>query len=316
VKGTAFVAAAFLAACAGTRVHAQIPSVAQAPPDPTPQSAPVVSPPRLAQEPQSSSVDQRDVRMMEIVLTNAVRNGAENISRQMQAQQPGSLFVVDMAKARGFVLEGYGIFFAVDVPMMRQAAVWSARQLMQRDLQDQIGKLNAIAADTTRDLDMRRQAAFQARLLGLQLQGANGSTVTRPPDPVGTLAGATATPVANGSTPAPGAVRATVVDEKATPAAADVLAPVSALTDPNDLYTEAVKAALIDAMLKHSLSLHIGDNEWLTVAARDGEGPPVPGQIDDASTIVISIKGSDLSAFITNKLTRDDVLKRVKIREF
>jgi len=69
-------------------------------------------------------------------------------------------------------------------------------------------------------------------------------------------------------------------------------------------------------MLKHSLSLHIGDNEWLTVAARDGEGPPVPGQIDDASTIVISIKGSDLSAFITNKLTRDDVLKRVKIREF
>jgi hypothetical protein len=315
VKGTAFVAAALLAACAGTRVHAQIPSVAQTPPDPTPQSAPVVSPPRVAQDAQASSVDQRDVRMMETVLTSAVRNGAENISRQMQAQQPGSLFVVDMAKARGFVLEGYGIFFAVDVPMMRQAAVWSARQLMQRDLQDQIGKLNALASDTTRDLETRRQAAFQARLLGLQLQGANGSTVTRVPDPVGTLAGATATPVANGSTPPPGAVRATVVDEKSAVAAIDV-APVSALTDPNDLYTEAVKAALIDAMLKHSLSLHIGDNEWLTVAARDGEGPPVPGQIDDASTIVISIKGSDLSAFITNKLTRDEVLKRVKIREF
>jgi hypothetical protein len=313
VKGTAFVAAAFLAACAGTRVHAQIPSVAQTPPDPTPQAAPVVSPPRLAQEPQSSSVDQRDVRMMEIVLTNAVRNGAENISRQMQAREPGSLFVVDMAKARGFVLEGYGIFFAVDVPMMRQAAVWSARQLMQRDLQDQIGKLNAIAADTTKDLDTRRQAAFQARMLGLSLQGANGSTVTRAPDPVGTLAGATATPVANNPTPAPGIVRATDVDEKAAPSSP---APVSPLADPNDLYTEAVKAALIDAMLKHSLSLHIGDNEWLTVAARDGEGPPVPGQIDDASTIVISIKGSDLSAFITNKLTRDDVLKRVKIREF
>jgi len=313
VKGTAFVAAAFLAACAGTRVHAQIPSVAQAPPDPTPQSAPVVSPPRLAQEPQSSSVDQRDVRMMEIVLTNAVRNGAENISRQMQAREPGSLFVVDTAKARGFVLEGYGIFFAVDVPMMRQAAVWSARQLMQRDLQDQIGKLNAIAADTTRDLDTRRQAAFQARLLGLQLQGGNGSTVTPPFGPPPTLAGGTATPVANNSTPAPGTVRATDVDEKAAPSSP---APVSPLTDPNDLYTEAVKAALIDAMLKHSLSLHIGDNEWLTVAARDGEGPPVPGQIDDASTIVISIKGSDLSAFITNKLTREEVIKRVKIREF
>jgi len=310
VKGTAFVAAAFLAACAGTRVHAQIPSAAQTPPDPAPQAAPVVSPPRVAQEAQAASVDQRDVRMMEIVLTNAVRNGAENISRQMQAREPGSLFVVDMAKARGFVLEGYGIFFAVDVPMMRQAAVWSARQLMQRDLQEQISKLNAIASDTSRDLAMRQQAAFQARLLGLQLQGANGSTITRAPDPVGTLAGATATPVGNNSTPAPGAVRAAVDDPPAS------LTPVSPLTDPNDLYTEAVKAALIDAMLKHSLSLHIGDNEWLTVAARDGEGPPVPGQIDDASTIVISIKGSDLSAFITNKLTREEVLKRVKIREF
>ena len=307
MKGTAFVAAAFLAACAGTRVHAQIPSVAQTPPDPTPQSAPVVSPPRVAQDAQASSVDQRDVRMMETVLTSAVRNGAENISRQMQAQQPGSLFVVDMAKARGFVLEGYGIFFAVDVPMMRQAAVWSARQLMQRDLQDQIGKLNALASDTTRDLETRRQAAFQARMLGIQLQGANGSTVTQVP----TLAGGATTPVANTSTPAPGVVRsADVPDDKAPPA------PVSPLTDPNDLYTEAVKAALIDAMLKHSLSLHIGDNEWLTVAARDGEGPPVPGQIDDASTIIISIKGSDLSAFITNKLTREEVIKRVKIREF
>jgi hypothetical protein len=310
VKGTAFVAAAFLAACAGTRVHAQIPSVAQAPPDPAPQSAPVVSPPRVAPELQASGIDQRDVRMMEIVLTNAVRNGAENISRQMQAQQPGSLFLVDTAKARGFVLEGYGVFFAVDVPMMRQAAVWSARQLMQRDLQEKITSLNAIAANVATDLETRRQAAFQARLLSLQLQGANGSTVTSI-DKLPTLAGEMATPVANNSTPAPGAVRAAVVpDEKTMPA------PVSPLTDPNDLYTEAVKAALIDAMLKHSLSLHIGDNEWLTVAARDGEGPPVPGQIDDASTIVIRIKGSDLAAFITNKLTRDEVLKRVQIREF
>ena len=311
MKGTAFVAAAFLAACAGTRVHAQIPSVAQTPPDTAPQSAPVVSPPRVAPEPQASTVDQRDVRMMEIVLTNAVRNGAETISRQMQAQQPGSLFVVDTARARGIVLEGYGVFFAVDVPMMRQAAVWSARQLMQRDLQEKIASLNAIAANVANDLDTRRQAAFQARMLGIQLQGANGSTVTTI-GPLPTLAGGTATPVGNSSTPPPGAVRATV-DETATPLPP---APVPSLADPNDQYTEAVKTALIDAMLKHSFSLHLGDNDWLTVAARDGEGPSVPGQIDDASTIVIRIKGGDLAAFITNKITRDEVLKRVQIREF
>jgi len=246
-----------------------------------------------------------------------VRNGAENISRQMQAREPGSLFVVDTARARGFVLEGYGVFFAVDVPMMRQAAVWSARQLAQQELRNQISQLNMIAANPNADTDTRRQAAFQAKLLTIQLQGGSGQTVSPQANTVvATVAGQGAQPVASSATPPPGVVRsAEVPDEKAVPAGS-APAPVSALSDPNDLYTEAVKIALIDAMLKHSFSLHIADSEWLTVAARDGEGPTVPGQIDDASTIVIRIKGSDLSAFITNKLTRDEVLKRVQIREF
>ena len=55
------------------------------------------------------------------------------------------------------------------------------------------------------------------------------------------------------------------------------------------------------------VGLSIGADEWLTVAARDSEGPPDPGQIDDASTIVIRIKGSDLAAFHANKLTREEV---------
>ena len=290
MKGTAFVAAACLAACAGTRVHAQMPSVMQAPPEVVRQSAPVV-PPRVAPEAQPAGIDQRDVRMMEIVLTNAVRTGAQNLSAQMQAREPGSLFVVDTARARGFVLEGYGVFFAVDVPMMRQAAVWSARQLQQQDMRNQINTLNTIAANPVNDVETRRQAAFQARMLGIQLQGTQGGTTVSIP----TLAASGATPVANSPTPAPGAVTAANVDEKVAPLPAPPSpAPVAALSDPNDLYTEAVKTALIDAMLKYSFALKLGDNEWLTVAARDGEGPPTPGQLDDASTILIRIKGSDL----------------------
>lgn len=309
MKGTAFVAAACLAACAGTRVHAQIPSVTQASPEVVRQGAPVGPPPRVAPEAQPAGIDQRDVRMMEIVLTNAVRTGAQNLSAQMQAREPGSLFVVDTARARGFVLEGYGVFFAVDVPMMRQAAVWSARQLQQQDMRNQIDRLNAIAADSRADLETRKQAAFQARMLGIQLQGTQGGTTVSIP----TLAASGATPVADSTTPPPGGVRAATVDEKVAPPPP---APVAALSDPNDLYTEAVKTALIDAMLKHSFSLHLGDNEYLTVAASDGEGPTVPGQIYDASTIVIRIKGSDLSAFVTQKITREEVYKRVQIKEF
>jgi len=314
VKGTAFLAAAFLAACAGARVHAQTPVAPPAATAAEPQAPPIdATGKRVTLEPQASPADQHDVRMMEIVLTNAVRTGAENISHQMQAREPGSLFVVDTARARGFVLEGYGVFFAVDVPMMRQAAVWSARQMQQENLRTQINSLTAIASNTANDLETRKQAAFQARMLSIQLQGSSGATVTAVPPQ---LAVNVATPVADVTTPAPGRVRSADVAEEKAAAASAGPAPVSALADPNDLYTEAVKIALIDAMLKHSFSLHIADNEWLTVAARDGEGPPVPGQIDDASTIVIRIKGSDLSAFITNKLSREDVLKRVQIREF
>lgn len=314
MKGTAFVAAACLAACAGTRVHAQIPSVMQAPPEVVRQSAPVV-PPRVAPEAQPAGIDPRDVRMMEIVLTNAVRTGAQNLSAQMQAREPGSLFVVDTARARGFVLEGYGVFFAVDVPMMRQAAVWSARQLQQQDMRNQIDRLNTIAANPVNDVETRKQAAFQARMLGIQLQGTQGGTTVSMPS--GALASSGATPVADSTTPPPGGVRAANVDEKVAPLPAPPPpAPVAALSNPNDLYTEAVKTALIDAMLKHSFSLHLGDNEYLTVAASDGEGPTVPGQIYDASTILIRIKGSDLSAFVTNKITREEVYKRVQIREF
>ena len=42
----------------------------------------------------------------------------------------------------------------------------------------------------------------------------------------------------------------------------------------------------------------------------------MPGQINDSSTIVLRIKGSDLSAFQAGKLTREEVLKRVDVKEF
>jgi hypothetical protein len=248
---------------------------------------------------------------MELVLTNAVRTGAETLSRQMMAREPGSMFLVETARARGFVLEGYGVFFAVDVPMMRQSAVWSARQLMMQDLRNKIRTLQQIAANA-RDPDTREQARVQAQALAVQLQEPAGSVGSADAVAVpATNPSRNAQPVASGAPqPPPGTVGAAVAPDSA-------VAPiVSALADANEAYTEAVKTALIDAMLKHSFSLRLADEEWLTVAARDAEGPAIPGQIDNASTIVIRIKGSDLTAYVTNKLTREEVLKKVQVREF
>jgi len=86
--------------------------------------------------------------------------------------------------------------------------------------------------------------------------------------------------------------------------------------DPNELYTDSVKNALIDVMLKFSGPLRILDQEWLTIAASDSDGPQTSGPIQETSRILISIKGSDLAAFQSGKLTREEVLKRVEVREF
>jgi len=90
----------------------------------------------------------------------------------------------------------------------------------------------------------------------------------------------------------------------------------AAAGDPNALYTNAVKNALIDSMLLFSSALRIADNEWLTVAASDSAGPPMPGGLDDSSRIVIRMKGADLAAFKAGKLTRAEMLKKVEVREF
>jgi hypothetical protein len=89
------------------------------------------------------------------------------------------------------------------------------------------------------------------------------------------------------------------------------------LTDPNAAYTREVKTALIDAMLENSGGLTIGADEWLTVAARDGEpgNRLVPGDAYDQTTAVLRVKGSDLAAYRAGRLTLDEARKKVEARE-
>src|SRR5918997_4700615 len=51
---------------------------------------------------------------------------------------PGVFMLEGEARARGVHLDGYGVFFDVRVPMMRQSMVWSLRMMMdQNDAQTQ-----------------------------------------------------------------------------------------------------------------------------------------------------------------------------------
>ncbi|MSO82159.1 MAG: hypothetical protein EXQ53_02525 [Acidobacteria bacterium] len=70
-------------------------------------------------------------------------------------------------------------------------------------------------------------------------------------------------------------------------------------------------------MIEHSGSLVLGDDEWLTVAARDNApSDPFATGDPDATTLVLRIKGSDVTAFRAGGITREQIRSRVQVGEF
>ena len=181
---------------------------------------------------------------MEGVLSRAVRLGAEQVNRRMQSIDPTMTVITGQARARGFVLEGYGVFFDVEVPPMSASAVWSM-MTVQRDMQ--------VAAS----LESLRARALVAARRAEAAGGAAGAPAGGAPGRSGPAA------VARRRRRAAPCRRSTVV-AASTPAGDG---------RPRPAYTDAVKSALIDAMLDHSLSMDLGPDEWLTVAARQSDGP-------------------------------------------
>jgi hypothetical protein len=294
---TTFMIAAVLAGGA-TAAYAQDPPAAQPPAQTVP--APAAAPAKPAI---SVAERQLEVRLMENIFANSVRVGAEELGRRMMAVDPGSVISTGTARARGITLEGYGVLFDVDVPLMNMSVIWTRRQMVVQEYLDRIHGFQEDIAHAT-SADEQQRAKDRLSLLNAQLQ-----LMLPPGDPRTALGNSAVMPIANAAPPAPGtAVAATV----------DALPPVPLLEtrDTNVLYTDAVKKALMDAMVNHSLALKLGDDEWLIVAARDNGGPSIQGAIADRSGIILRVKGSDLAAFKADKLSRDEILKKVEILEW
>ena len=313
---SSWIAAGALFACGSA--HAQVvPAPAEPPPATQPAPAAIQAAPAPPPAPVSAESDaaarasrRQDIRSMEVLLTEALQKGAQDLARQLKVSEPNSAFVTSTGRARGFILDGHGIFFNVDVPGMRQSVIWSAQML---ELEQQRQSILRFLAGSAPDDPRRKMAEASLRLIERQMgAGAGEIVITNPTQntqmaPPNRVMSAVAEPVSDAT------------------AAAQALAPVEApspaqriqrLQDPNELYTDSVKNALIDAMLKYSGFLKIRDNEWLTVAASDSDGPQTPGQLEETSRILISIRGNDLAAFQSGRLTRDEVLKKVEVREF
>jgi hypothetical protein len=303
---------------------AAAPAFAQVPAQPPTQTQTTSAASPSAASP-SLEMRRQDVKTMEVVLTRAVRAGAEELGQRMHISDPSSIFVTGTARARGIALDGYGVFFDVDVPMMRQSVVWTQSQMIQQGLRENIATVDHLI-ERSRDPQELQRLQIQKNGLSALLQSMSPLPVASdaPTSIARSSESTAATPVANGfaanaaAVPPPGTVSAATTD--ASPAATRV-SPLGSI-DPsevyNEAYTDAVKRALIDAMLNYSVALQLGDNEWLTVAARDAStSTTYAGTVGEtAAAIVIRIKGSDLTAFHQNRLSRDEVLKKVEIREF
>lgn len=235
------------------------------------------------------------IAQMERLLEGAVEHGAAVIRDRMQAlaQVPADLLVSDNAHARGFRLEGYGVFFDVTVPSFVTTLTWSLRTLDQNDLGlDSALKTLQSAVKASGDVNLEQA------LRRVELQVNAGS--------VGPRATTTSLPDARNAT---GSAAATAAD---TPAPNDPI-----LTDPNEAYRSEVIQALENAMLEYSSSLAIGPTEFLTIAAKGNDDRPRLAPADsDARTRVIRMRGSDLAQYLARQITKEEALKRIEVRVF
>jgi exonuclease VII small subunit len=240
------------------------------------------------------------IGQMERLLEGAVEHGLNMVKDRLQtvAQMPADLLVSDNAHARGFRLEGYGVFFDISVPTFNASITWSLRTLDQNDLglESALKALQKVVKNTG-DADLEQ--AYKR----VELQ-VNPGVLTRSTAPA---------PAASGARMVTGSAAAA----QDVPAPAQASTPDPILTDPNEVYRAEVTQALMDAMLDHSSSLSIAPGEWLIIAAKGNDDRPRLGPADsDSRTRIIRLRGSDLSAYLARQISREEALQRIEVKVF
>ena len=223
---------------------------------------------------------------MERVLEQAVQHGARVMGERMQPELPSLLLFTGPARARGFRLAGYGVFFDVEVPALRESLTWSFRLLGQRDL-----GLESAVALIRRHLQSVGDSSARSDLEELMRQLEGQIATATPPgvSPRRAVAGAQA--VQPGPAPVP--------------------------DNPVRAYVREVEHELMEALLDHGGGIPLADDEWLHVAARAAGERLAPGELREPSTIMLRVRGRDLAAFRAGQLTREEARRRVEeVREF
>lgn len=310
----------FLPAVACT-VLSVVPAAAQVPPA----SAPAA---RVDTAGRGATLTARyHVRQMENVLERAVQHAADMMRRRLQAVTPDVLALAGTPRAQGYRIDGYGLFFSVEVPRLSESVNWALRVLSQDSDERVLASLQKLAA-AEQDPAMRADLERAIRSVQMQLAAVSrvggvprGAAGTRRAGPAVTSASSerqsrSASDAMPPEPPRPMAEES-ASDASAGAPAGDPAPPTEQpMQDPSVAYEDEVKQALVDAMLDYAGPLAQTSDEWVTVAARDAGYVAFPDAVTDMVTVTLSVRVADLIEFRAQRLTRDQARTRVIVKEF
>ncbi len=258
-------------------------------------AAPLAAQPGQAR-PTPQQRDQRyQITTMERVLEGAVEHGAKVTRDRLQASSWPEMLMSDNARVRGYRLDGYGLFFDVAVPMLEGSMTWSLRTLDQNNLGLE-SALTALRSLVEKSGDTNFEQALKRVELEVVPVSLNAPAPPIVPD-ARTLTGSAA--LAPDPVPGPSAI-------------ADPM-----LGDPVEAFRGEIRDALMDAMLDHGAALRLTPTDLFTIAARGSDDRTVLGPLnDDVQTIMISVTGADLTAYLSGQIGRDEARKRMTVRVF
>jgi hypothetical protein len=231
---------------------------------------------------------RKEISFMEGILERAVVEGIRGAQAEMPELMSGPWMMASPPRARGFKVDGYGVFFDVEVPGLPASITWSLEVVNRTNdaaIARELDRLRLLIG-TVSDPKVQAQLATAVNDLQQHVPGAAALS-----DPSMRMVNGKVQSAAPMRTPPP--------------------------PSPNEVYTRQVKNALVAVMLQQGVNVEIGPDDWFTVAACDSQGSARinPGE-PELMTLYLSIKGKDLAALKARQITAEEAAKRIIERNY